>query len=252
MFWVMGIGKRTSLLNWSLGLQPKKLGLGQDIPLEWGTSVKKAEAPVITAARLCLAAEQTSFAAPEGTNARHFAEAGGAVVKIITGHAPRGSEREGVTALFGPEAEIAAGQAPLGAMRINEATRMARMGDKVGQLMEKGAGQFLRKRKQARIEQNHRAIKPRQAGGGPQAGVPMECDARGQPRQFQADGPGTGFTSQSLQSFCRMRGSVLESACGHGVGAATLLRGLVQAKQSNELGIVRGLFQDRRFLDDAP
>ena len=141
-----------SLLKRSPGLQPKKLGLGQDIPLEWGTSVKKAEAPVITAARLCLAAEQTSFAAPEGTNARHFAEAGGAVVKIITGHAARGSEREGVTALFGPEAEIAAGQAPLGAVWINEAPRVAGVGHEMGQFVKVGAGQFGGESEESGIE----------------------------------------------------------------------------------------------------
>ena len=215
MFWLIGIGKKTSLPKRCRGSQPKKLGLGQDLTRERGTSVQKAEAPVITAARLCLAAEQTSLAAPEGTNARHFAEASWAVVKVITGHASRGSEREGVTALFGPEAEIAAGQAPLGAVRINEAPRVPGVGHEMGQFVEVGAGQFGGESKETGIEQNEGCVEPGQPGRGAQPRVPVQGDARGQAWEFEAQSPGAGFDLQLAEDFRGVNRAGLERARGH-------------------------------------
>lgn len=118
------------------------------------------------------------------------------MVKIIAGHPAGRGKREGVAAFFVRETEVAAGFFPLGAVRFDQAARIAGLRHEMRQFVEEGAGQFIRKGEQAWIEQNDRAVKPRHPGGGAQAGVPMQCDTGGQAWKFEAQGPGTRFVGQ--------------------------------------------------------
>lgn len=63
------------------------------------------------------------------------------MVKVIAGHAAGRGEREGVAAFFVREAEVAAGFFPLGAVRVDEAARIAGISHEMRQLVEEGAGQ---------------------------------------------------------------------------------------------------------------
>jgi hypothetical protein len=134
------------------------------------------------------------------------------MVDVFALHATRRGERQGVTPSFSGQPEIGTGETPFGSVRIDETTRIARVGDKMRQLMEKGAGQLLGKREQTRIEQNHGAIKPRQTGGGAQSRVPMQGDARGELRKFQPHGPSARLFVQLPQYLCRMNCSGLKGA----------------------------------------
>ena len=65
------------------------------------------------------------------------------MIDMFAFDATRCGERQGVTPSFSGQPEIGAGETPFGSVRIDETTRIARVGDKMRQLVEKGAGQFL-------------------------------------------------------------------------------------------------------------
>lgn len=181
MFWLMGmVGGKQSVPNARGGSQPKKIRLLQDISVEQrGGPGHEAEATVVTSAGVGTAAGEASFGAPERTHPPDFASALPTMINVFAFHPARRGKGKSVAAFFAGQTEITAGLAPLGSVRVDHAPRVAGVGDQVGQLMEEGAGQFLREGKQAGIEQNDRAIQPGQTGRGAQPGVPAQGDLGG-------------------------------------------------------------------------
>jgi len=196
-------------------LQPKKLGLGEGISVErWGSG-GKTESAVVTAVGVGAAADQAGLGAPKRAHAAHFTAALRTVVNMFALYSARSSERKHMATFFAGQPEVGAGESPFGSVRIDEAPWIPRVGDKVRQLVEKGAGQFLRKGEQTRIEQDDRAIEPSEAGGRAQSCVPVQSDACGQLWKFEPCGPSARFLLQLPQHLRRMNCPGLEGAGGH-------------------------------------
>jgi len=123
--------------------QPKKLGLGERISVERWRAGGKTESAVVASVGMGPAAGQAGLGAPERAHAADFAAALRTVIDVFAFDATRCGERQGVTPSFSGQPEIGAGETPFGSVRIDETTRIARVGDKMRQLVEKGAGQFL-------------------------------------------------------------------------------------------------------------
>jgi len=161
------------------------------------------------------AADQACLGAPERTHAAHFAAALRAMVDMLAFDVTWRCERKRMATFLAGQSKIGASEAPFGSVRIDETAGIARVGDEMRQFVEKRAGQFLGKSEQARIEQNHRAIEPRQTRGGAQPRVPMQRDTRGQVRKLEARSPRARLILQLPQHFRRMRGAGLQGAGGH-------------------------------------
>jgi len=195
--------------------QPKKLGLGQGARDDRCRADGKTEPSIVASVGMGAAAGQAGLGAPERAHTANFATALRTMVDMFAFDATRCGERQGVTPSFSGQPEIGAGETPFGSVRIDHASRIAGVGDQVGQFVEKRAGQLFRKGEQARVEQNHRAIKPRQTGGGAQSRVPMQSDACGQLRKLQPHGPSARLFVQLPQHLCRMNCPGLQGAGGH-------------------------------------
>ena len=197
--------------------QPKKLGLGQGTRDDRCRADGKTEPAVVASVGMGPAAGEAGLGAPERTYTTDFAAALRTMVDVFAFDATRCGEWQCVAPSFSGQPEIVAGETPFGPVRIDETTRIARMGNKMRQFVEKRAGQFLGKREQTRIEQNHRAIEPRQTRGGAQPRVPMQGDTRGQLRKFEARSPRAGLFLQLPQHFRRVKGAGLQGAGRHAV-----------------------------------
>ena len=198
------------------GSQLKKIRLAEDISLERGTAGHEPEAAVIASAGFGAAAGEAGFGAAERTDAGDFAAAMRAMVMMTALDAAWGGERQGVATFFAGQTEIAARLPPLGSVRIDEAARVARMGHEMRKFVKEGAGQFFRKHEQARIQEDHGAVEAGLSGSRAQSRVPVQRDALGKARKFEAKGPGARFALHLPQDLGGMRGAGLEGARRHG------------------------------------